>query len=94
MAIEQTVDGRWGHLPACLLLVGLRDLGHAEHAARLGALDERRQQHLLLLGAQVLVAPTTAPAQLEDGIALLGPARVDDMHRGSGPSELLRDLRG
>ena len=81
MAVQQSVDGRRGHLLAQLRLIGLLDLGHRQHAARFGALDERRQELVLLLGAEVLVVPAAAPAQIEDGIALLGPARVQDVHR-------------
>jgi hypothetical protein len=40
-----------------LTLIGLLDLQHREHPASIGTLNERRQELLLLLGAQVLVTP-------------------------------------
>jgi len=86
VAIQKPVNRRGGHLLAQLVLVSLLDLRHRQHPARLGTLDEGRQKLLLLLGAEVLVMPAAAPAQIEDGISLLRPARVQDMHRRSGPA--------
>jgi len=93
VAVQQSVNRRGGHLLAQLILVSLLDLRHRQHPARLGALDEWRQKLLLLLGAEVLVMPAAAPAQIEDGISLLRPARVQDMHRRSGPAQQRGDLR-
>jgi len=57
VAIQKPVDRRGGHLLAQSFLVGLLDLRHRQHAARLGTLDEWRQKLLLLLWAEVLVMP-------------------------------------
>ena len=94
VAVQQSVDRGRRHLLAQLFLVRLLDLGHGQHPASFGALNERRQQLLLLLGAEVLMMPAAAPAQIEDGISLLGPARVQDMHRRGGPAQQLGDLGG
>ena len=93
MAVQQSIDRGRSHRLAQLFAVGLLDLGHREHAASLGAFDERRQELLLLLGAEVLVVSAATPAHVKDGVALLGPPRVQDMHRRSGPTKQLGDLR-
>ena len=71
VAVQQSIDRGRSHRLAQLFPVGLLDLGHREHAAGLGAFDERRQELLLLLGAEVLVVSAATPAHVKDGVALL-----------------------
>src|ERR1019366_807400 len=93
VAVQQPVDRRGRHVLAQLLLVGPLDFRHRQHAASLGALDERRQELALLLRSEVLVTPATSASQIEEGVAFFGPARMDHMHRRRRPAQQLRDLR-
>ena len=92
--VQQPVDGRAGHLLAHPLAVGLLQLGHCQHPVVAGPLHERSKQLLLLFGREVLVVSAATPAHVEDRLALLGPARVHDVHGGRRPAQQLRDLAG
>ncbi len=92
MTVKQPVNRRWRYRLAHLRLVRLLNLGHRQHPACLRALDERRQQILLLFCAEVLMVSAASTSNVKDGITLLGPSRVHHMHCGCRPAQQLPNM--
>jgi hypothetical protein len=91
-AVQHAVDGAERDRPAHAGFVGALQLGDGQGAGGLALVQEWLGQRRFFLGRHVLVAPPTLGTQIEHGIAVARPARMDGVHRGGRPAQHQRDL--